>query len=82
MQIHNTPEILKEAQHMVKVLEPLFYTLIKTSKHHGLDTIEISTLRAVEIQADLLVLKKKLQFFVGSAESPTDKPLDQMFGRN
>ena len=70
---------------MVKTLEPLFYNLITTSKHHGLDTIQISTARAVEIQMGLLSLKKKLQWISNSGKKPdsaVDQHLDKMFGFN
>ena len=80
-----TAAALTEAKALVTNIEPLFYNLIKTSQHHGLDTIQISTLRAREIAADLLVLKKRLQdlqITETKAESTIDRHLDKMFGFN
>jgi hypothetical protein len=54
-------DIIHDTRALVKNIEPLFYNLIRTSQHHKLDTIQISTTRAREIQRDLLVLKKRLQ---------------------
>ena len=78
-------DLLNESHTLVKTLEPLFYNLVSSSQHHKLDTIQISTARAREITADLIVLKKKLQTFKDSeriAESATDQHLDKMFGIN
>jgi len=78
-------DLLTETQRIVSSIEPLFYNLIRTSQHHGLDTIQISTLRAREIAADLLVLKKRLQelqITETRAESTIDRHLDAMFGIN
>jgi len=80
-----TAAALTEAKALVSSIEPLFYNLIRTSQHHGLDTIQISTTRAREIAADLLVLKKRLQEIATSeitAESTIDRHLDKMFGFN
>ena len=80
-----TAAALTEAKALVSSIEPLFYNLVKTSQHHGLDTIQISTLRAREIAADLLVLKKRLQdlqITETKAESTIDRHLDKMFGFN
>jgi len=77
-----TAAALTEAKALVSSIEPLFYNLIRTSQHHGLDTIQISTLRAREIAADLLVLKKRLQelqITETKAESTIDRHLDKMF---
>jgi hypothetical protein len=76
-------DLITETQRIVASIEPLFYNLIQTSHHHKLDTIQISTARAREIAADLIVLKKRLQSFKESeriAESTTDRHLDAMFG--
>jgi len=81
MQIPNTAETIAETKRMVKVLEPLFYSLITTSKHHGLDIIQISTSRAVEIHSELLILKKKLEWSK-QADSAIEQHLDKMFGFN
>jgi len=80
-----TTAALTEVKALVSSIEPLFYNLIRTSQHHGLDTIQISTLRAREIAADLLVLKKRLQdlqITETKAESTIDRHLDKMFGFN
>jgi len=77
-----TAAALTEAKTLVSSIEPLFYNLIRTSQHHKLDTIQISTLRAKEIAADLLVLKKRLQelqITETKAESTIDRHLDKMF---
>jgi len=77
-----TAAALTEAKALVSSIEPLFYNLIRTSQHHKLDTIQISTLRAREIAADLLVLKKRLQdlqITETRAESTIDRHLDRMF---
>jgi len=77
-----TAAALTESKALVTNIEPLFYNLIRTSQHHGLDTIQISTLRAREIAADLLVLKKRLQdlqITETKAESTIDRHLDKMF---
>jgi len=78
-------DLLTETQRIVASIEPLFYNLIQTSQHHKLDTIQISTARAREIAADLIILKKRLQSFKESErikESTTDRHLDKMFGIN
>ena len=78
-------DLLNESHNLVKTLEPLFYNLVSSSQHHKLDTIQISTARAREITADLIVLKKRLQTYKDSeriAESATDQHLDKMFGIN
>ena len=78
-------DLLTETHNIVKTLEPLFYNLVSSSQHHKLDTIQISTARAREITADLIVLKKRLQTYKDSeriAESATDQHLDKMFGIN
>ena len=78
-------DLLNETHNIVKTLEPLFYNLVSSSQHHKLDTIQISTARAREITADLIVLKKRLQTYKDSeriAESATDQHLDKMFGIN
>ena len=78
-------DLITETQRIVASIEPLFYNLIQTSQHHKLDTIQISTARAREIAADLIILKKRLQSFKESErvkESTTDRHLDKMFGIN
>ena len=78
-------DLLTETHRLVTSIEPLFYTLIKGAERHGLPTIEISTARAKEIAADLMILKKRLQSFIESekvTESATDQHLDKMFGLN
>ena len=75
-------DLLTETHTLVKTIEPLFYNLITTSTHHKLDTIQISTTRAKEIHADLIILKKRLQEIATSetrAESTIDRHLDKMF---
>ena len=77
-----TTAALTEVKALVSSIEPLFYNLVRTSQHHGLDTIQISTLRAKEIAADLLVLKKRLQdlqITETKAESTIDRHLDKMY---
>ena len=78
-------DLLTETHTLVKTIEPLFYNLLATSSHHKLDTIQISTTRAKEIHADLIILKKRLQEIATSetrAESATDQHLDKMFSLN
>jgi hypothetical protein len=78
-------DLLTETHNLVKTLEPLFYALLKYAEIGKLDTIQISTARAREITADLIILKKKLQSLKDSeriAESTTDRHLDKMFGIN
>jgi hypothetical protein len=76
-------DLLTETHNLVKTMEPLFYALLKYAEIGKLDTIQISTARAREIAADLIILKKRLQSFKESeriAESTTDRHLDKMFG--
>jgi len=80
-----TTAALTEVKALISSIEPLFANLIRTSKHHQLDTIQISTTRAKEIHADLIILKKRLQEIATSetkAESTIDRHLDKMFGFN
>jgi len=74
-------DIIHDTRALVKNIEPLFYNLIRTSQHHGLDTIQISTLRAREIAADLLVLKKRLQEIAIPVKQEPEhfSHLDEMF---
>ena len=75
-------DLLTETHTLVANLQPLFYNLLATSSHHKLDTIQISTARAKEIHADLIILKKRLQEIATSetrAESTIDRHLDKMF---
>ena len=74
-------DLLNESHNLVKTLEPLFYNLVSSSQHHKLDTIQISTARAREITADLMILKNKLQTIKDSeriAKSATAHHLDKM----
>jgi len=77
---------IKEAHRLVAVIEPLFYTLIATAEHHGLDTIQISVPRARELQSDLANLKKRLKNILATeaaaAETSTDRHLNKIFGIN
>jgi hypothetical protein len=78
-------DLLTETHRIVSSIEPLFYTLIKTSEQAKCDTIQISITRATEIAMDLNVLKKRLQSLKDSeriVESTTDRHLDEMFGLN
>jgi hypothetical protein len=78
-------DLLNETHRLVTSIEPLFYSLLKYEDLSKLETIQISTARAREIAADLMILKKKLQTFKDSeriAESATDQHLDKMFGIN
>jgi len=80
-----TAAALTEAKALVSSIEPLFYALLKYADISKLDTIQISTARAREIAADLIILKKRLQSFKETeriAESTTDRHLDAMFGIN
>ena len=49
-------ELITDTHRLVTSIEPLFYTLIKGAERFNNPTIEISTARAREIAADLLVL--------------------------
>jgi hypothetical protein len=76
-------DLITETQNLVSNLEPMFYSLIKTAEHHGLDEVRISTARAREIQMDLARLKKKLKSLANTAaaaETTTERHLDKMFG--
>ena len=64
-------DLLTETHRLVTSIEPLFYTLIKGAERHGLPTIEISTARAREIAADLLVIKKKLKSLASGTAAVT-----------
>jgi hypothetical protein len=78
-------DLITETQRIVASIEPLFYSLLKYADISKLDTIQISTARAREITADLIVLKKRLQSFKESErvkESTIDRHLDKMFGIN
>ena len=78
-------DLLTETQRIVSSIEPLFYSLLKYADLSKLETIQISTARAREITADLIVLKKRLQSFKDSKrikESTIDRHLDAMFGIN
>jgi len=73
---------IKEAHRLVSVMEPLFYTLLRTSEHHQHDEVRISTARAREIHHDLLVLKKKLKTLASETATTTltiDRHLDSIF---
>ena len=75
-------DLITEAQNLVSNLEPMFYSLIKTAEHHGLDEVIISTARAREIQMDLARLKKKLKSLANTAAASTlttDRHLDSIF---
>jgi len=76
-------ELITETQRIVSSIEPLFYSLLKYADLSKLDTIQISTARAREIAADLIILKKRLQSYKEAeriAESTIDRHLDAMFG--
>ena len=78
-------DLINETQKLVNSIEPLFYSIIKTSEHHGLDEVRISTPRAREIAHDLLVLKKKLKSLASdtaAATMTTDRHLDSIFNLN
>lgn len=75
-------ELITEARKLVTSIEPLFYSILKTAEHHGLDEVRISTARAREIQRDLFVLKKKLKDSIplNDCRTTTDQHLDRVFG--
>ena len=77
---------IKEAHRLTTILEPLFYTLLRTAEHHGLDTIQISVPRARELQSDLANLKKRLKNILATQSNPTetttDRHLNKIFGIN
>ena len=78
-------DLVTETQNLVNSIEPLFYTLIKGAERFNNPTIEISTARAREIAADLLVLKKKLKSLATAAAADTmttDRHLNRIFGIN
>jgi len=75
-------EIITQTHQLVNSLEPLFFTELKSSERHHLDTITISTARAREIHYDLLVLKKKLKSLASQNTATTltiDRHLDAIF---
>jgi hypothetical protein len=79
-------ELITETHRLVTSIEPLFYSLIRTAEHHGLDEVRISTARAREIQNDLFKLKKKLKDSLASETAAitmtTDRHLDSIFNLN
>jgi len=80
-----TADLITDARRLITSIEPLFYTLIKGSERFNLPTIEISTARAREIVADLLVIKKKLKSLASdtaAATMTTDRHLDAIFNLN
>lgn len=77
--------LITETHRLVASIEPLFYTLIKGAERFNNPTIEISTARAREIAADLLVLKKKLKSLASDTAAvtmTTDQHLDAIFNLN
>jgi hypothetical protein len=58
-----TADLITETQRIVSSIEPLFYSLLKYADISKIDTIQISTARAREITAELIILKKKLQTY-------------------
>ena len=77
--------LVTETHRLVASIEPLFYTLIKGAERFNNPTIEISTARAREIAADLLVLKKKLKSLASETAAvtmTTDRHLDKIFNLN
>ena len=76
-----TAAALTDAKALVTSIEPLFANLIRTSQHHKLDTIQISTTRAREIHTELLVLKKRLQEIAIPVKQEPEhfSHLDEMF---
>jgi hypothetical protein len=54
-------EIINDTRSLVSSLEPLLFSCIKSSAHHSLDEIRISTGRAREIHQDLSRLKRRLK---------------------
>ena len=77
--------LVTETQRLVASIEPLFYSLIKTAEHHGMDEVRISTSRAREIQQDLFWLKKKLKDSLAAAAAAdvtVDRHLDSIFNLN
>lgn len=78
-------ELITDTHRLVTSIEPLFYTLIKGAERFNNPTIEISTARAREIAADLLVLKKKLKSLASETAAvtmTTDRHLDKIFNLN
>lgn len=78
-------DLLTETKSLVSSLEPLFYSLLRTAEHYGMDEVRISTARAREIQLELATLKKKLKTLAittAANQSTTDRHLDKMFGIN
>jgi len=85
MESAQTNELLSESLTLVKTLEPMFYSHLKNAERHNLDTIEISTARAREINRELFILKKKMASFIEANKkqpSATEQHLDAMFGFN
>ena len=85
MESAQTNELLSESLTLVKTLEPMFYSHLKNAERHNLDTIEISTARAREINRELFILKKKMASFIEANRkrpSATEQHLDAMFGFN
>ena len=79
-------DLITDTRRLVTSIEPLFYTLIKGSERFNNPTIEISTARAREIAADLLVIKKKLKSLASDTaadqNATTDRHLDAIFNLN
>jgi len=77
--------LITDTHRLITSIEPLFYTLIKGSERFNNPTIEISTARAREIAAELLVIKKKLKSLANdtaAAQSKTHTRLDSIFNIN
>jgi len=78
-------DLITDTHRLITSIEPLFYTLIKGAERFNNPTIEISTARAREIAADLLVIKKKLKSLASdtaAATMTTDRHLDSIFNIN
>ena len=76
---------IREAAALIANIEPLLFTEIKQSEHHGLPTIKISLARAREIHRMAIILEKRIKnILVTAAEqnTTTDRHLDAIFNRN
>jgi len=79
-----TAAALKETAALIDNIEPLLFTEIKQSEHHGLPTIKISLARAKEIHRMTIILEKRIKniFATAAANTTTDRHLDSIFNIN
>jgi hypothetical protein len=73
---------IRETAALLANIEPLFFTEIKTSEHHGLPTIKISLARAREIHRMAIILEKRIKTILvtdAAADDSTNRRLNHIF---